>query len=326
MGSSMEISGGVTGSGTPALSYLAPVVSSADTTHFVSTVMVGYGNDYFVGWTAYVIWDAGGASSAPQAEYRVVSDYVSSTGTFTLASASTQLAASDVVVLVHPMLASLGATGDTAATGAVTTTDTLMAYVKQIVTNTYKLAEAADGTDKYPASFAQDSALAKFLTKSDPAVASGYDNTTDSLEAIRDCIDALSLSTTAVGRTQVKSATVDLHTAAGNLTAFTGTTQAVILTGLTVKCPTTAISDDVGGITGISVTTDDATAQTIISTTQGLLANLTTEAELSWTGHTLIPVGTIIRVVLAGGTADADPTNIVLYATYHAVVAGGVLA
>lgn len=121
------------------LAYLAPVTSSADTTHFVSSVMIGYGTDYFTGWTAYVLWDAGGAGAAPQGEYRIVSDYVTATGTFTLSAASTQLAATDIVLLVHPFIGGLGLPGDTAATGAVTTTDTAMAYIKQLVTNTEAL-------------------------------------------------------------------------------------------------------------------------------------------------------------------------------------------
>lgn len=117
------------------LVYFAPVTSSADTTHFVSSVMIGYGTDFFTGWTAYVVWDAGGAGNAPQGEYRAITDYVTATGTFTLGAASTQLAATDIVLLVHPFLAGLGLIGDTEAAGAVTTTDTMMAYVKQLVTN-----------------------------------------------------------------------------------------------------------------------------------------------------------------------------------------------
>lgn len=84
------------------------------------------------------------------------------------------------------LLELLGALDAAAATGAVTSTDNLTAYLKQIVTNTYLLAEAADGTGVYPASVADDSILAKILSKSDPAAASSYSNLTDSLEAIRD--------------------------------------------------------------------------------------------------------------------------------------------
>lgn len=100
------------------LAYLAPITSSADTTHFVSSVMIGYGNDYFVGWAVYVTWDAGGSSAAPQGEYRIVSDYVSATGTFTISVASTQLAATDVVMLVHPLLLAIKTQTDKLAVSA----------------------------------------------------------------------------------------------------------------------------------------------------------------------------------------------------------------
>jgi len=49
---------------------------------------------------------------------------------------------------------------------------------------------ALDGaTQKYPENAATDSVIAKMLVKADPAVPSAYDNSTDSLEAIRDVID-----------------------------------------------------------------------------------------------------------------------------------------
>ncbi|MCP3925058.1 MAG: hypothetical protein GY714_20970 [Desulfobacterales bacterium] len=46
-------------------------------------------------------------------------------------------------------------------------------------------------TQKYPENCETDSILAKILVKADPAVPSQYDNSTDSLEAIRDNIDTL---------------------------------------------------------------------------------------------------------------------------------------
>jgi len=46
-------------------------------------------------------------------------------------------------------------------------------------------------TQKYPENCATDSILAKIIVKADPAVPSQYDNSTDSLEAIRDNIDTL---------------------------------------------------------------------------------------------------------------------------------------
>jgi len=51
-----------------------------------------------------------------------------------------------------------------------------------------KLHYGADGTGPYPATVANDSVLAKILSKTDPANVSSYNNTTDSLEAISDAI------------------------------------------------------------------------------------------------------------------------------------------
>jgi len=62
--------------------------------------------------------------------------------------------------------------------------------------------QTADGTGVYPASVAEDSALAMILSKSNPAVATSYSNLTDSLEAISDQgqkIDLVTLGTVAAG-------------------------------------------------------------------------------------------------------------------------------
>uniref|UniRef100_A0A6M3KNG5 Uncharacterized protein n=3 Tax=viral metagenome TaxID=1070528 RepID=A0A6M3KNG5_9ZZZZ len=52
-----------------------------------------------------------------------------------------------------------------------------------------KLYYTADGTGNYPATVAQESALSYIMSKSASAAATSYNNTTDSLEAIRDVID-----------------------------------------------------------------------------------------------------------------------------------------
>ncbi len=85
----------------------------------------------------------------------------------------------------------VGHATETAPTGAVGTATSVVKYLKQLVTNTYRLAETADGTDVYPASVAQDSLFAKMLGKGDPALASSFNNTTDSLEAIADNLDVI---------------------------------------------------------------------------------------------------------------------------------------
>ena len=130
---------------------------------------------------------------------------------------------------------------------------------------------------------------------------------------------------TAVGKHQVAITTIDLHPAAASYDLFTGTTQDFMLTGLSFKLPNIDVSDDCA-LTSISIQTDDVTVQTIISSTDGAVANLTAEAELSWTGRIKITTATKIQLTIGGGTADTDPTTCLVTADGYAIVAGGNLA
>ena len=62
---------------------------SGGTTTIVDADLSRYANDYFNGAQAYIVTDAGGASAAPEGETSWVSDFVSSTGTLTIAPALT---------------------------------------------------------------------------------------------------------------------------------------------------------------------------------------------------------------------------------------------
>lgn len=161
---------------------------------------------------------------------------------------------------------------EAAATGAVGTAKSLMAYVKQIVTNTETI------------------------------------NT--------------STAATAVGRVQIVTTTEDLNQAASTYDLLTGTTQAVILEGLSIKMPTGAAG---GALTSISIQTDDATPGVIFNSTDGAVANLTSEAELSWTGMMKIEVGTKIQLTINGGAHGSEYITKIT-AKYRAIVAGGTLA
>jgi hypothetical protein len=153
---------------------------------------------------------------------------------------------------------------DAAATGAVSAVKSLMAYVKQIVTQLL----------------------------------------------------------TGVGTSQIAATTEDLNQAEASYDLLTGTTQAVILEGLSVKMPTGAAG---GAVTSISIQTDDATPGVIISSALGAVANLTSEAELSWTGLMRINVGTKIQLTIAGGAHGSEYIATVT-AKYCSIVAGGTLA
>ena len=128
------------------------------------------------------------------------------------------------------------------------------------------------------------------------------------------------------GKTQTKPTTIDLHQAAGSYDLFTGTTQDVLIKSFIFRLPDINVSDDVGGITGISIQTNDTTAFTFVSSGAGVKANLTAEAELGWTGIKLLKTGKKIQLTLIGGTADADPTTCDVECEFEAVLSGGYLA
>jgi len=117
------------------------------------------------------------------------------------------------------------------------------------------------------------------------------------------------------GQTKVATTTEDLNQAAASYTLFTGTTADVILESLTLRNANVDCSDDSGGFTGISIQTDDTTATTFISQASGVKANLTAEAQISWTGAALIKTGTIVTLTIYGAAADAtcSPDIVAVY-------------
>lgn len=123
------------------------------------------------------------------------------------------------------------------------------------------------------------------------------------------------------GKLQIATTTEDLNQVAASYDLLIGTTQSVILEKLVIRMPTEAAG---GAITSITIQTDDVTPSVIINSTDGAVANLTSEAQLSWTGAILIPVGTKIQLTIAGGAHGSTYTTIVV-AQCRAVVAGGYL-
>lgn len=181
----------------------------------------------------------------------------------------------------------------------------------------------SDGNQAYPASMADHSVMAAVMT-SDGDI-SGYDRATDSLEALRDLLDSLLLTSTGVGRYNYAATTHNLAAGAATTTLLTGTGQAVILESITVRLPDVNMSDDAGAYTGFSIQLTGTNNTTLITTAQGAKANCTAEAQMAWTGSVYVPVGELIQIVVTGGAGDATTTaNIV--AGYRSVVAGGTLA
>lgn len=109
---------------------------------------------------------------------------------------------------------------------------------------------------------------------------------------------------------QITPTTIDLNQAAATYTLLTGTANSVLLEKLAFRVPNVDISG--GALTSISIQTDDVTPSVIISAADGVLANLTHEAGISWTGAIIIPVGTLIQLTIAGGaTAIACSCDVV---------------
>lgn len=214
----------------------------------------------------------------------------------------------------------LGALTDAAASGAVTDTDTAMAYIKQLVTAIQLIPTTAmRGTDNaFLASVggALDSAAATGAV-SDAKVAMAY---------IKQIVNNVDASLYPAGARCVKPKTIDLHQAAASYDLYTCTTQPCVIEGITIQMPAAIdISDDTA-ITAISIQTDDTTAQTFIPAATAVKASMTAGAQFSWTGFTRIAVGKKVQLTIVGGTADADPTTCLVEVLYHPTVTGGYLA
>ena len=126
---------------------------------------------------------------------------------------------------------------------------------------------------------------------------------------------------TGQGVLQVRNTTIDLNQAAATYTLFTVNAQDVVVEALVFRCPAAAAG---GALTSISIQTDDATPQIFITAAQGAVANLTSEAQLAWTGAIMLDLGSAARIQLTiagGATGVAYVCDVI--ALYRAIVAGG---
>lgn len=144
-----------------------------------------------------------------------------------------------------------------------------------------------------------------------------YNRALHSLEVI-----GASVSPTSAGTMQEAAKTIDLNQAAATYDLFTGTTQVVMLESLVIQMPVGAAG---GALTSISIQTNDATPQVLISAVQGAVINLTSENQLIWTGKIRVATGKKIQLTIGGGaTGAAYVCNVV--AELRAVVSGGSLS
>lgn len=120
----------------------------------------------------------------------------------------------------------------------------------------------------------------------------------------------------------MKATTIDLQQAAAAYTLFTGAVQDVMIESLVIRFRTAAAG--VGGFTGISIQTDDTVNQVIIPQAVGVLANITAQNQLAWTGAMIIKSGKKIQLTVYGAAADAS-TICDVYVKYRPIVVNGQL-
>ena len=118
------------------LMRVGKVTTATSSLIFESTDLIGQDDFAFEGWYVSVLQ---ADNTAPEGELKPMSAYESATGKVTHTAFTQPLTVGDWVVLLRPEIAMLGKVNTTAAVGAVTSDDFMMAYVKQIVTNTETL-------------------------------------------------------------------------------------------------------------------------------------------------------------------------------------------
>ena len=166
-----------------------------------------------------------------------------------------------------------------------------------------------------------DGSLASFIATGGTALGTRLPVNKSLYDGLSGGIDAVNR---VAGKMQVKATTIDLAQIAGAYDLFTGTTQDVVVEKLTFRLPNVNVADD-ATITSIAIASNDATPQVLISSALGVKANLTAEAQISWTGAALLKAGKKIQLTIAGGTADAATVCDVV-AEFRAVTGGGYLA
>lgn len=151
------------------LSFEGIVTTYTDTTHFKVSALADKGTGFFkpVAGAPYEIYVAEADGAAPEGEQTPVVAYTTADGTFQHVAFTVPLAVGDIVLIIHPLIASLGTKATAAATGAVATTKYMMAYVKQLVTQLLATDTVCDG------------------------IQTDLSNATDGLSALKTLIDAI---------------------------------------------------------------------------------------------------------------------------------------
>lgn len=110
-------------------------VTSVDLPKFLCSNLTGYGDNYFKGYWAYVVWDADGAGAAPQTEKKIITAYVSATGEFTVGAYTVAIGVADKVLIMHPaimgdVIVEVGEMSDTATADSLSDIATTSVHAK----------------------------------------------------------------------------------------------------------------------------------------------------------------------------------------------------
>ena len=287
------------GSGDPSVK-MGTVGSVAGAPTFTIASLAGAGNDYYVGWYAYVVWDKGGAGAAPQGESKVITDYVSSTGTFSHAAFTAALEAGDKV------LVSLSDPNVSWGTATLANQNTIIADTEKLYDVSFGASPAAGSL----ASFIASGGL--LLGTTLPIGKSLYDGISGNINAV----DRVA------GKTNVKTISVTAAAnAAADTTLGTVTTQGCIIQGVVIH----ADAPQTAHLTSCPVHGGASEVLTFISSADAIRANLDAEnKQVGWDGEVYLPTGSTIVMVHNGSGTDA--LNLTVTIRYMSTVNGGYLS
>jgi hypothetical protein len=134
--------------------------------------------------------------------------------------------------------------------GAMTTLAAALEAVDDMIDGAAleKLTGAADGADVFPAAVVNDSVVAKMISKANPAAASSFNNTTDSLEALSDKLGTPTGADIATDLANIQTEVDKIGTPAADLAADIAA----------IKLQT----DEIGAAVGASLSVDIAAVKT----------------------------------------------------------------
>ena len=110
----------------------------------------------------------------------------------------------------------------------------------------------------------------------------------------------------------------------GTYATETAVTEDVIIEGLVAYCHSDMTAE--ASFTGFSIETDATTPFEFISQADGVVANMSAESQITWTGHALLKQGTYLTFTTYGGTVSSTTWDWDWHITFRAVADGGYIA